>query len=157
VEGCLQLIFTSSTLDGSDAYHLPAGDDLSAFFCQLHAQLPTSCVDDLVTIHLDDTLAVFKGSAGQQLPPELRHLPRSEGGDSLQWAPICFEAGSQELELLLGDAMEEGVEAVVQCRSQGEGVSIKLPLQMMAGSAGKSRWVSESMLWCCCVAGAGLR
>jgi hypothetical protein len=64
VEGCLQLIFATTTLDGSDAYHLPAGADLSPFFRQLHSQLPGSCVDGLVTIHLDDTLAVFKGALG---------------------------------------------------------------------------------------------
>jgi hypothetical protein len=143
VEGCLQLIFATTTLDGSDAYHLPAGADLSPFFCQLHAQLPGSCVDGLVTIHLNDTLAVFKGGAGQQLPPELLHLPSSEGDEGLHWAPICFAAGSAEgaeVELTSGVTVL-GVEAVVRYRSGGEEESKKLQVEKVAGSHDCVRWV----------------
>jgi hypothetical protein len=147
VEGCLQLVFTASTLDGSDPFALPPGDNLSAFFCQLHSQLPASCVDDLVTIHLDDTIAVFKGGAGQQLPPELLHLPGSGSGQGLQCAPICFEAGSKEVEVgLTSDIMGEGLEAVVQCRRQGEKVVVKPPLRRVAGSTGCIRWVKRAWL-----------
>jgi hypothetical protein len=140
VEGCLQLIFTASTFDGSNAFLLlPTGDDLSPFFSQLHSQLPASCAGDLVTIHLGHTLAVFKGSRGQQPPPQLLRMPSSS--ELLQCAPICFEAGSNAVEVVLRHGMEEGVEAVVQCRSGGEEFAVTLPLQRVAGSAGSGRWV----------------
>jgi hypothetical protein len=131
VEGCLQLVFTASTLDGSDPFALPPGDDVSPFLRQLHAQLPDGCVDDLVTIHLDDTLAVFTGGTGQQLPPELLHLPSSDSGNRLQWAPVCFEAGLQEeVEVeVTCSMMGPGVEVAVRYASAGQVVAEKLPVE----------------------------
>jgi hypothetical protein len=122
VEGCLQLLFTASSLEGRPPFAID--DDPSAFFAALHAQLPASYRRERVSIHLGGWLACFEGNNGaggggggggaQQLlqQPTLRRvLGTPDTGDgSLQWAPVCFESSTPDVAEVVLDSWHPGAE-----------------------------------------------
>jgi hypothetical protein len=124
VEGCLQLIFTASTLEGSPPFAFD--DDPSTFLVNLHAQLPASCRQQRVSIHLGGWLACFEGDiAGgggdggsaqqqqQQQQPTLRRAPEmpDAGGGSIQWTPVCVESSTPGMVEVVLDFCHTGDES----------------------------------------------